>query len=204
VSALALDITHFGCPQCSSELEPGGEVGAHCGRCGWTGQAMLYRPVALQVEPAREALPEDAVCAHHPTKRAEAECAGSGDYICDLCSIRIEGLTYSAQYLEAGGKNKIAKAFERYLQRPDGTVVLFMLLCFLPYVNVLWLLGMPAWIPIGYSYLGKARRLRQQDALYARIVSPGRIVWLSVIFTLFALFMLLAVVGIAVAIIVEI
>ena len=89
--AVATPVTSFECPGCGEELagEQGGR--SRCPLCGWQGEAYLFRPLAVKVERAKEALPEDAVCAHHPTKQAVEVCAGTGDYICSLCAVKLEG-----------------------------------------------------------------------------------------------------------------
>jgi len=171
-----------------------------CINCGWSGQAWLFQPTAAPVEPAHDALPDDAVCTHHPGKRATNICAGTGDYICSLCSIEVDGQTYSAQHLNTAGKEKIQKAFDHRLARPDRAVVLYMGLCLVPYVNVFWILGMPIWIPMGYFKLVKANRMRHENPLFARLVSRGRLIFLGLGLTLFGSILVLATVGIAVAI----
>lgn len=199
--AAATDITLVRCPTCTVPVTPAESNGAYCVHCGWKGRALLFQPLAPRVEEAQEAFPDDAVCAHHPSKRAVAVCAGSGDYICSLCAIEIDGKTYSAQYLETVGKSKAGKVFDRYLDRPDRAVVLYMGLCFLPYVNFFWMLGMPVWIPLGYAKLFKANRIRQEDPLFAHVVAPLRLVVLGLLLTFFAAVLILMVVGIAIAIV---
>ncbi len=190
------DITSFRCPSCMDLIEHEGDSDSQCPSCGWKGRARVFRPVTLQVDTAQDALPDDAVCAHHPGKRAVAICAGTGDYICTLCCLEIDGHTYSAQHLNTAGKDKMNKAFDRYLTRPDRTVVLYMGLCLVPYVNVLWILAMPVWIPLGYTKLVKANRMRHQDALFATIVSKSRLIVLSLLLSAFAALMLLAIVSV--------
>ncbi len=199
---VAADITHFTCPQCSAQVEPAGESEQSCASCGWKGAVMLFRPVVLTANPAQAALPDDAACAHHPAKRAVDVCAGTGDYICSLCAIEVEGQTYSAQYLETGGRETIAKAFDRYMPRPDSTVALFMLLCFIPIVNGYWMLGMPIWLVLGFKKLFEAGGLRQRDPLFARLVSRASLITLGVLLSLFAIgavLMILAIVAIITA-----
>lgn len=74
--------------------------------------------------------------------------------------------------------------FGRYLSRPDSTVVLFLLLCFVPYVNFVWLLGAPIWVPSGYVKLARADRLRREDPLILKLVSRTRLVLLGVLLSL--------------------
>src|SRR5262245_48239980 len=84
-------VSQFICPGCAAVLQPGPEVHVLCPACQWTGQAYLFQPVATRVDLAETALPDDAVCAHHPGKRAVAVCAGTGDFICALCAIDVGG-----------------------------------------------------------------------------------------------------------------
>ena len=74
--------------------------------------------------------------------------------------------------------------FGRYLSRPDSTVVLFLLLCFVPYVNFVWLLGTPIWVPSGYVKLVRADRRRREDPLVLKLVSRTRLVLLGVLLSL--------------------
>ena len=200
---LATDIAEYSCPQCATPVAHAGvEQGASCTNCGWGGQAMVFRPLALLVEGAAEALPEDATCAHHPNKKAVAACSGTGDYICALCSIDIEGSTYSAQYLNTVGRKNVGKAFDRYLDRPDSTVSLFLLLSIFPGLNIYWCMGMPIWVPIGFFKLAKAQRLRREDVIFARIVSGARLVVLGILLALFALVLVAVAVAIVTLIVV--
>ena len=140
---------------------------------------MLFRPVALETSKAAAALPEDATCVHHPDKRADSVCEGTGDFICGLCAVEVDGRTFSAQHLSAAGKGKARKAFERYLPRPDSTVATFLLLCFVPYINCFWMLGAPVWVVLGYMKLASAYRMRREDPFFARVASRGRLLALG-------------------------
>jgi len=201
--AVAADITHFSCPDCSVQLEPAHTSPEICVSCGWKGQALLFRPVLPQIEEAAVALADDATCVHHPVKQAVAVCAGTGDYICSLCAIEIKGQTYSAQHLNAVGANKLGKAFDRHLARPDRTVVLFLILCFVPYVNFFWIIGMPVWVVLGYRKLFASSRLRKQDPLFARLVSRARLKLIGVLLALFFVAFLAGIVAVIVAVMVE-
>src|SRR5689334_5511439 len=128
-------ITQFSCPRCDSVLSPPSQGATRCPGCGWKGEAYLFSPAAMEVQTAEHALPDDATCIHHPRKKAIAVCAGTGDYICSLCAVDLDGETFSAQYLGAAGKQKAGRAFERNLPRPDSQVVLYLLMPFIPYVN---------------------------------------------------------------------
>src|SRR4051812_44560983 len=118
----ALPIDYFVCPGCSVRLTPETSGATRCPHCKWRGDAYLFAPKPLDVSQAEMALPEDAACLHHPRKKATAVCAGTGDYICALCAVEIEGQTFSAAFLDKGGKEKAKKAFDRTLPRPDRHV----------------------------------------------------------------------------------
>lgn len=199
--AIATDNPKLTCPTCSDELVVTDSLAASCINCGWSGKAFLFQPLDAKVEFAQDALPDDATCVHHPRKRATATCSGSGDYVCALCCIEIEGKPYSAQYLDTAGKDAIGEAFDRFLPRPDRTVARFLLLCFAFPLNVYWLMGAPIWIPIGYFGLMKASRLRHQNVMYHEAVSKRKLVFLGVVLTVFTAVAALVLVSITAAII---
>src|SRR5207248_2157926 len=106
------------CPSCSREFQ-GPFLGSQaCAFCGWIGEVYVFDPLPSTLDRAEQALPEDSVCMHHPSKKATAICAGTGDYICALCAVDLNGQTYSASYLGNAGKEKVGTAFDRYLERP--------------------------------------------------------------------------------------
>src|ERR1700733_5222528 len=129
-------ITDFLCPGCAEQLIPTSSA-VICPRCAWKGEAYLFSPRILAATNADIALPDEATCIHHPRKKATAVCAGTGDYICSLCAVELDGETLSAAYLATVGKKKAGKAFERNLPRPDSRIVLYLILPFIPYVNFL-------------------------------------------------------------------
>ncbi|MFA7237084.1 MAG: hypothetical protein WC058_09485 [Phycisphaeraceae bacterium] len=185
------------CPQCARRIEEPPAPATRCPRCGWHGQAYLFHPPARQVDKPVDALPEDAACAHHPTKRAEHVCAGTGDYICSLCAVEIDGKTYSAAYLSHAEQEVTAGKLDRYLKRPDRAIIVFFILSIFPYTAiagpVLWVL---AWIR-----LFRTLKLRKTDPLFAQLVGSGRIAGLIVILGLWTAVYAIALIGILVAII---
>lgn len=193
MSAIFEAIDTFRCPTCTRELRP--EVGPAtvCPACGWEGQATLFRPLRPRADESENALPEDAVCAHHARKKAVAICAGTGDYVCALCAVEVGGHTYSAQYLDGPGKDKLTEASRRYFQRPDSGVLGFVAL------SLLLILLAPVFIPCAVYQFIQMIRLRRQSPMYRRLVGRGRIVFLSVALAFITLFALLAAVGFTVA-----
>ena len=155
------------CPSCKSDVVVGGEA-TWCS-CGWTGRVWAFDPVPITVARALSADASDATCAHHPTKQASAVCAGSGDYICSLCAVPLEGETYSAQYLASGGKGLAQKAFERFLPRPDRVLSgLYLVTLFLYFFAAVI-------FPIAVANFIKVVRLRAADPVFRRLVGRGSV-----------------------------
>jgi hypothetical protein len=175
------------CPACAQPLVIDENGRAACPICRFRGQAYFFNPLPFTVETAERALPEDATCLHHPTKKAVAVCAGTGDYICALCAIEVQGQTYSAAYLSGAGKDKIGTSFQRYLERPDARVATLLFLCFVPYINVIVLFFAFIWIPYAFYLYVKACRMRKKDPLYARVFGTTRMIVLPILLSLFAL-----------------
>ena len=154
------------CPECHAaglmESDAAGEV--FCGNCRRVLLRRDFRPPPPDDRP-EEALPDMAVCAHHPAKRAVAVCAGTGDFICSLCRVDHNGKIYSLQYLDGGGRELPDLAFERYLDRPDRSA--FGYLC-------ASLLFCPFLLPAVY-YGVRASRLARRDGLFADLAGRTRI-----------------------------
>ena len=183
----AIAITQFPCPGCRAALELPTDGPTTCPLCRWHGQAYLFSPLAIKGDAAELALPDDATCIHHPRKKAVAICAGSGDYICSLCAIDLNGQTYSAEYLNTGGKETIGKAFDRYLPRPDSQIMLYFLCLFIPYINVIFIPFAFIWIPHAFYLYFKALRLQRENDLFRRVMGNGRIIGIPVLLSLAAL-----------------
>ena len=162
------------CPSCKETLEAAQEGRIHCPLCNWQGDVYPFYPAPHTVEAAKTALPDDAVCAHHPTKQAVEICAGTGDYICSLCAVTIDGETYSAQHLGKKGKKKSAKAFSRYLARPDRAISLCFVGC------LLFFIAAPILVPIAVISLFKMSKQRKEDPIYRQLVGAGTVIvgWL--------------------------
>ena len=130
-------------------------------------------PPVDRVDAATE---QHAICAHHPENRAVAECAGTGNYICALCAVDIDGVTYSVQFLDStAGKALVAERFASSLPRPDRLVWhLLAFLCVLPITIVMIFLSF-IWVPVAFIYWVKAIRVRRDNELYRRIVSGWKV-----------------------------
>jgi len=159
------------CPKCNSEITPGSGAGPEtvCMSCGWKGHVYLFNPVGAVVRNAREAIPEDATCANHPTKRAETVCEGTGNYICALCAVEIDDKTYSVQYLDGKGKNELTRLFGRYLERPDYSMGFYLALALIIWPAAVIL------VPMGLFQFYKMIKLRGKNELFAKVVNKYRV-----------------------------
>ena len=155
----------FACPHCARDLDVAGDGPFLCPACGKRGERYRFDPVLPKADAAPPAMPQDAVCAHHPTKRADAVCAGTGDYICSLCAVELEGKTYSVQYLNRGGKPLVTRAMPLRLDRPDRAVSLCLLL------SLVVACVSPIGLGFAVYYVVQMRRKRREDPLYASVVS---------------------------------
>ncbi|MHC4885011.1 MAG: hypothetical protein ACYTGH_07995 [Planctomycetota bacterium] len=155
----------FQCPRCEIILEAADTVTSICPDCHWKGEVHLFHPVELQVSASEEALPEDAACAHHPNKKAVAICDATGDYICALCQVEVDGQTLSIQHLNSkGGAGKLKESFDRYLARPDRS------LSSLVAVSVLFWPVSPITMSAAIYYYVKLRRARKENPILKRLV----------------------------------
>lgn len=178
---------HVTCAGCNSPLVPDVSGPLRCPHCNWHGEAYVFAPRAVEAKPAEAALTDDATCVHHPRKKAVAVCAGTGDYICSLCAVDVDGQTYGAEYLNAAGKEKASKAFDRILPRPDSQIVLYLILIFIPYVNAVAVALAFVWIPHAFFLYFKALRLRRENEIFRRVCGRARVVTLPILLSLYAL-----------------
>jgi len=158
-------VAGFDCPSCHERLFMENSGPTICPRCGWRGEAYIMRALREKVESANDAAMNQAVCAFHPTKQAMAVCAGSGDYICSLCAVEMDGEVYSAGYLSRGGKKKLTKTFSRRLNRPDREMTVYLLL------TLIFFFLAPVMIPLAIHRYFRALKLRKTDELFARMFS---------------------------------
>ncbi|MGC8560324.1 MAG: hypothetical protein ACP5O1_06550 [Phycisphaerae bacterium] len=136
-----------------------------------------FAPIPLQISQADAATEEHAVCAHHPEHRAIAICAGTGNYICALCTVEIDGNTYSVQFLDSPpGRSVVAQRFTSVLPRPDR-IVWQMLACILILpITVPMLFLFFIWVPIGLVNWFRVLRMRRRSTLYRRMVRMPHVV----------------------------
>ncbi|MDH5639261.1 MAG: hypothetical protein OEZ04_12310 [Nitrospinota bacterium] len=158
-------LSGFDCPSCKERLFVSSSGPSACPNCNWAGEAHVLKALRYKVETAKEALPDQAICAHHPTKQAIAKCEATGDYICSLCAVDMDDKVYSISYLNEAGKEALRKRFARYLDRPDmeaSILILVSLLTFLPAL---------VFIPFAMLKFWKAMKQRKQDKIYAKAFS---------------------------------
>lgn len=158
-------VSGFDCPSCGERLLTETSGPSACPGCGWHGDVYLLKALREKAQPAMEALSGQAVCAHHPTKQAVATCAGTGDYICSLCAVEMDGKIYSAEYLSRAGKAKLRKSFSRHMERPDRQAAVALL------VGLIIFFLAPVTIPYAIHRYIKAIRQRKTDELYRRVFS---------------------------------
>jgi hypothetical protein len=183
-------VSRANCPFCGRQIDAAGDGATRCLSCGWRGEIYFFNPLPIQVEHSEQALAEDATCLHHPTKKAVAVCAGTGDYICALCAVELNGETFSAAYLNTTGKDqtsKASKAFARYLDRPDSLIISLIVACFIPYVNFIFAPTSIFWIPYAFYLYAKALRMRRTDPIFRRVMGMGRVITIPILLGLLSL-----------------
>jgi hypothetical protein len=143
-----------------------------------------FNPRPLTLDQPEQALPDEAVCAHHPNKRAEAICAGTGDYICSLCAVTVNGQTFSATYLNRpDAQQQMAGKWEQDLPRPDRRIRWLILLSIFPYCQAVAAPIFLIWA--GFEYV-RMLRMRKAHPLYARLVSQSVVVIAPILILLVA------------------
>ncbi|MCC7193867.1 MAG: hypothetical protein IT444_13950 [Phycisphaeraceae bacterium] len=192
-----LEINDIICPRCGIGMDARSGEEMRCPHCDLKTRVLLFRPLPLLVEHPTPAGPEDAACAHHPANRAVAVCAGTGDYICSLCHVALDGKSYSVQYLEGAGKSILTKSYTHYLPRPDTEIVTLALFTLL--VSFLGVIFIPLMILRFFT----TRKLRRENPLYARLVGPGRMAWLGIVAFGFGAMAAFGVLAIIVAIVIN-
>jgi hypothetical protein len=191
-------VTLITCPGCNASLDLVLRGRVRCSRCQWVGDTYSFNPRVLEVQESVGALPEEATCIHHPRKKAVAVCAGTGDYVCALCAIELNGQTYSAEYLNTAGKTLALSAFDRTLPRPDSQIMLYLLCCFIPYVNVIFLAFAFIWLPHAVFLYLKLLRARRENEILRRVVGTGRVIAIPILLGIFTLAWIGGIVAIAI------
>ncbi len=156
---------------------------SRCTVCGMEAVEYVFHPLVREIQRAQLALPDDATCVFHPNKKAVHTCAGTGNFICALCSVPLRDSIYSVQFLDSPpGKAVIGGNFDRYLPRPDRLVATLLTLCVIPPINFMMWMTAVIWFPYGIFQWFVARRQFKTDALYRAQVHPA---WLWSLLILF-------------------
>ncbi len=173
-----------------------GRPQSRCTLCGLEVDELVFRPVSQETQRAELALTQDAVCAFHPDKKAVNTCAGTGNFICALCSVPLRDSTYSVQFLESSaGKAVIGGNFDRFLNRPDRAVITPLLLYIaFPLAGFIWFTAI-LWFPYGLFQWFAARRQWKTDALFRTQCGSVRLWTILVVFLLLGGASLLSSVG---------
>jgi hypothetical protein len=191
----AIAITGFVCPRCGQALKADqpSQPSIACVRCNWIGEAYHFWRLPADVTSAEAALPEDAVCIHHPRKKAVAVCAGTGDYICSLCAIELNGQTFSAEYLSNAGRATLSRAFDRFLPRPDSYVMTYFICYFIPYVDFALALFAFLWLPHCVILYRRALQMRKENEIFRRAMGSQRVIAIPILIGLGAIVWLVSV-----------
>ena len=165
------------CPRCRTVPEASMPYPARCTGCGATVGFYLYDPPEKPIDKTELALPDDVTCAAHPSKRATEICEGTGNYICALCAVPVGDKTYSADFINSGGLEKLKKgdAFERKLLRPDYAAISYAVLA------VLLTFAAPILLTASIIYYFKHLKQKRTNLLYARVTG----VWSNVILPIY-------------------
>lgn len=173
-----IDVQSVTCPRCEAEVEAGEGERARCLSCGWRGRVMRFEPVAVaDLETPDQAVGEDITCVHHPNKKAEAICAGTGDYICSLCAIEVGEKTYSAAFVNRGGLKELEAHFDRRLPRPDRLIVQLFLISVFPWTAIAGPFLYPWAIVKYFQFL----RLRRESDLFRRVSARSNVVVIPIL-----------------------
>jgi hypothetical protein len=177
----------FSCPSCLTTLSSLAQGDTSCPRCGWKGEVFTFSPSELQIEAAEAALPDEATCINHPSKKATTVCAGTGDYICSLCAIEVKGQTYSAQYIDTTGADNLKAAFKQTYSRPDRRINLFLISVLIPGVNYVTVPFAFLWIPYCFVLYRRAMKMRREDPLFEQLMGTSYVVIIPILLVLFAI-----------------
>ena len=164
------------CPGCHAWLPARQTIGDEgrivCSGCGWRGDTFFFSPIPIDVEQAQTALPDEAACVNHPTKKAVHTCAGTGDYICSLCAVEIADQIFSASYVDQHGETALKTHFDTKLDRPDRLLMLVMLMGLI----FSWALIGALAIPIAPFFWWRMAKRRNHHELYAKLFSQTNII----------------------------
>lgn len=163
----------FVCRDCRTSLQVAQPGAILCPNCGWKGEFYAFPDaIPLEINQPENALPENAVCLHHPNKKAMHTCSATGDYICALCAIELDGAVYGVEYLNStAGRQKIREIYKCILKRPDRIILVYFITLIIPIINIATSALAVVWIFHGYSLHRQATKAHETDPLYARAVT---------------------------------
>ena len=151
--------------------------GLECARCQLRFVHVGFNPLPWRGDAVDAASEEHAICAHHPEHKATAICQGSGNYICPLCAVEIDGKTYSVQFLDSPpGRHIIVQKFNSMIPRPDRMAWRLLIYVLLPPITFVMLYLSFIWIPVAIYYYVKAIRQRRGDILFRRIFTKFKMI----------------------------
>ncbi|MEM7576731.1 MAG: hypothetical protein AAF328_04575 [Planctomycetota bacterium] len=185
------------CPNCRSIFSKSPAWPTKCQACKATVGILEFEPPLELVDEAKAAMPDDVSCAFHPGKRADTICDGTGSYICSLCAVPIGGKTYSTEFINSGGLERMGKGdiFERTLPRPDyGAGSCLALSIVLSWTGIAPLVLLPA----GAWYFSRHVKLVKESQLYAKATGEWTTPLLA---TLYAIVGVLVLFGLVLAIV---
>ena len=101
---------------------------------------------------------EEAACVTHPARVAVGICHKTGDYLCELCAVRLRGQTYSVHYVSREDA-VIDPPMEAWVGDPCVPAALLAVLNVpvIPFFFLALCLHVSIWICVAVSLLRKAR-----------------------------------------------
>lgn len=169
------------CPNCRGVFSQSPGWPTRCDLCRATVAVLDFDPPMELVDEAKAAMPDDVSCAFHPGKRAETVCDGTGSYICSLCAVPVGGKTYSAEFINNGGLERLGKGdvFERTLPRPDYVAWSCLVLAIL----TLWTgVGPLVLVPVGGWQFARHVKLKKTSSLYAKATGRMTTALLAIVY----------------------
>lgn len=168
------------CDKCGTPHQGTAPYPSRCAVCNARVGFYVYDPPAKPLDKTELALPDDVTCMSHPAKRATEICEGTGSYICALCAVTIGDKTYSADFINSGGLEKLKKGdiFERKLQRPDQLAVACGILALLLSTT---LVGGPILLVMSGIYYFRHLKMKKQNKLYDRVTG----VWVNIVLPIY-------------------
>ena len=150
-------------------IPEGGEF--RCTRHKLSYRILEFAPPPDASEKADHLTDHFAPCTEHPDRLAMEICRGSGNYICPLCTVVIDGEPWSHRYLMTPSGQKLLKdKYISILPRPDRNIpILFSCLILFP-LTFIMLMTFVIWIPYLAVQLVNIIRLRRRSWVYRALM----------------------------------